>query len=91
MKLTLKDLINSTRGKYIFSILLGFGLASLFRKACSSRNCLVFKAPTLDSIKDKIFGYNNKCYTFTEQSSTCKTGDDNIVVTIGDIDNNPQS
>ena len=71
MKLAIKDLINSTRGKYVFSILLGIGLASLFRKACESRNCMVFKAPTLDNIKNKIFGHNNKCYNFNEQSTSC--------------------
>jgi len=71
MKLALKDLINSTRGKYAFSILLGLGLATLFRKACSSRNCLTFKAPSLDKIKGKIFGHNNKCYNFEDKSTSC--------------------
>jgi len=71
MKIALKDLINSSRGKYVFSILLGLGLASLFRKACSSRNCLVFKALSLEKIKNKIFGYNNKCYKFEDKGTSC--------------------
>ena len=33
-------------GKMILSIILGIGLASLFRKSCESRNCLVFHAPS---------------------------------------------
>ena len=71
MKFALKEFVNSTRGKYVFSILLGLGLATLFRKACNSRNCLVFKAPTLSDIKDKIYGHNNKCYKFKEQTVSC--------------------
>ena len=58
--------------KYLKSVLLGLGLATLFRKACSSRNCLVFKAPSMENIKGRIFGYNDKCYKYEEQNSTCK-------------------
>jgi hypothetical protein len=78
MKFALKELLNSTRGKYVFSILLGIGLASLFRKACSNRNCLVFKAPSLDKIKNKIFNYNNKCYKFKDKGTSCVNNNDNV-------------
>ena len=54
-------LLNSEAGKYIISILLGIGLATLFRKACNGRNCLVFKAPSPDDIKDKIYEFDNAC------------------------------
>jgi hypothetical protein len=75
MKFALKEFVNSTRGKYVFSILLGLGLATLFRKACSSRDCLVFKAPSLKTIKNKIFKHNNKCYKYTESSVSCNNVD----------------
>lgn len=78
MKFALKELLNSTRGKYVFSILLGIGLASLFRKACSNRNCLVFQAPSLDKINNKIFNFNNKCYKFENKSASCINDNDNI-------------
>ena len=42
MSFSLKQILNSARGKYVLSVLLGLGLATLFRKACISRNCLVF-------------------------------------------------
>ena len=91
MNIDLKRIVNSGRGKIVISILLGLGLATLFRKACASRNCLVFKAPTLKDIKNKIFGHNNKCYTFTEQSSTCKTGSNNIIVDIATNESSSKS
>ena len=74
MKLNLKELINSNRGKMVFSFILGLGLATLFRKACNSRNCLVFKAPDLDSIKGKVFGHNKKCFKYEEEIVSCNTG-----------------
>jgi hypothetical protein len=87
MKINLKQIINSTRGKYVFSILLGLGLATLFRKSCDSQNCLVFKAPSLKEIKNKIFGYDNKCFTYSEHNSSCKDSKDsnNIVLDVSDI------
>ena len=36
MKTKIQELLHSKAGKYMFSIILGIGLASLFRKACNS-------------------------------------------------------
>ena len=58
-------------GKIILSIILGFGLASLFRKSCESRNCLKFYAPSFKEINDNIYKYDNKCYKFKEHSVKC--------------------
>lgn len=81
MNINLKRIINSERGKIVFSILLGLGLATLFKKSCSSDKCLVFKAPTLDQVKNKIFNYNNKCYKFNEKAVTCNK-DQNVLLDI---------
>ena len=61
----IRRLLYSEVGKYIISILLGLGLATLFRKVCKDRNCMVFKAPELKKIKEQIFKFQDKCYKFT--------------------------
>ena len=71
MKTKIQELLHSKSGKYIFSIILGIGLASLFRKACNSRNCLVFKAPEFEDIKNNVYSYGNKCYKFTPTATKC--------------------
>jgi len=71
MKLAIKRLIQSKHGKIFLSIILGLGLASLFRRACSERGCLVFKAPSINEIKDKVYNFNKKCYRFMEENVTC--------------------
>jgi len=38
----LENFINSQSGKYIMSILLGFGLATLFRQICTGKDCLKY-------------------------------------------------
>ena len=90
MKIPLKEIINSKRGKYLVSILLGLGLASLFRVACESRNCLIFKAPSLDKIKGKIFGHNQKCYKYLEKSTSCNDLHNNVTLDIDDDSTNKQ-
>lgn len=70
-KMNFKRLLHSDIGKNIISIILGLGLASLFRKVCNDRNCLVFKGPAIKDIDNKVFKFNNKCYTFKNEIASC--------------------
>ena len=63
--------MHTNLGKSIISIILGIGLATLFRKACQSRNCLVFEAPPLDEVSNNIYKHDGHCYRFTEKSVVC--------------------
>ena len=51
--MNVKRLINGKFSKYVISAIIGIGLATLFRKACKDRNCLVFKAPNHNEIDKK--------------------------------------
>jgi hypothetical protein len=55
------------------SILLGFGLASLFRTVCKNKDCLIFHAPPLDQIKDKIYKSGDKCVKYNSVASKCSS------------------
>jgi hypothetical protein len=50
-----KRLLETSLGKNMISIVLGLGLASLFRKVCNDKNCIVFNGPIITDIEDKIF------------------------------------
>jgi len=63
--------VHSKTGRIIMSILLGFGLASLFRTVCKDKDCLLFYAPPLEKIKDKIYKSGNKCVKYTPVSTKC--------------------
>jgi hypothetical protein len=67
----LAKLIHSSFGKIIISVLLGLGLASLFRKVCNERNCMVFRPPDMNEIKSNIYKYDKKCYKFNEKAVKC--------------------
>ncbi len=63
--------IHTPNGKLVISVVLGIGLASLFRKICMGRNCIVFKAPDFNEVEKNIYSHNNKCYRFEKQSVSC--------------------
>jgi hypothetical protein len=70
----LNKLLNAVKtqlGKNLISIILGIGLASIFRKACENERCLVFKAPSVNSIKNNIYQHDNSCFKFNERSVNC--------------------
>jgi len=69
--MNLKRIIYSQFGKYIISILLGLGLASLFRRACHDKTCYKFEGPNIEQIKGKTFKFNDKCYTYKAEAKTC--------------------
>ena len=69
--MNLRRLIYSEVGRYIISILLGLGLATLFRKVCNERNCIVFKGPALNKVKGQVFKFNDRCYKFQEKIEKC--------------------
>ena len=72
MGIHLGKFVHTETGKIIMSILLGFGLASLFRIVCKNKDCLVFHAPPLEDFKDKIYkNTNGKCVKYNYISSKC--------------------
>jgi len=64
-------LLHTDVGNIILSVIWGLGLAALFRRACKNRNCLVYKAPPLDSMNNKTFKYDGKCYNYKTVSTKC--------------------
>tara|TARA_Y100000389_G_scaffold11140_1_gene10335 strand:+ start:6697 stop:6936 length:240 start_codon:yes stop_codon:yes gene_type:complete len=69
--MSIKTLLHGKNSKYILSIILGLGLATLFRKVCKNGNCLIFKGANIEKIKDKVFKYDDKCYTYKENIKKC--------------------
>ena len=83
--MTIKNILNAMHtemGKYAISFVLGIGLASLFRKACKGRNCLVFQAPPFEEITKNVYIHDGKCYNFKEKSSKCGSAEQQV--TFGD-------
>ena len=66
-----RRLIYSEVGSIVMSIILGLGLATLFRKVCKNRNCMKFQGPSIKKINGQIFKYNDKCFTYQHNIAKC--------------------
>lgn len=66
-----RRLFHSDVGKNIISIILGLGLATLFRKVCNDKNCIQFNGPIISDIEDKTYKHGDKCYKYTTESDKC--------------------
>jgi hypothetical protein len=71
LKMNFQRLLNTEYGRNIISIFLGLGLASLFRKICTDKNCIVFNGPIIGDIEGKIFKYSEKCYKYSVNADKC--------------------
>jgi hypothetical protein len=67
----LEKFVNSQSGKYLMSIILGFGLATMFREICKGHYCNIIKAPPLEEIDNKIYKFDNKCYKIEKNIVKC--------------------
>lgn len=68
----IRRLLYNPYSSIIISMILGFGLATLFRKTCSIRGCYVFRGPPMNKIEGQTFKMNDKCYKYNYQHETCK-------------------
>jgi len=76
----LDKFVHSYTGKIIMSIILGIGLATLFRAACKGRQCRVISSPPLEELEEQTYKFNGKCYTFEKNAIDCKTNKNTVKI-----------
>jgi len=64
-------LLHTETGRIIISIVLGLGIASLFRKACKNRSCIVFRAPPLKDLEKDVYQLDDRCYEYKPKAVKC--------------------
>lgn len=69
----LSKFLHTKNGRYIMSVILGVGLATLFRTVCKGKNCIIKHAPPAKEIDGKTYKYGEKCYNYTKSSEKCDT------------------
>lgn len=71
--LHLDKLLHTQSGRYLMSLILGFGIATLFRETCKGKNCIIFKAPPVEDVDDNIFQFDDKCYKYNYKLVKCNS------------------
>ena len=58
-------------GTVIVSVILGLGLAAIFRRACKGNECVVIRAPELSRTQGHVYRIEDDCYTYTRTPAQC--------------------
>ena len=67
----LSDAMNNPKFAAFISLLLGFGLASLFKTACVGGECVVIKGPSITEVSKNTYKIDDRCYTYKPEATTC--------------------
>lgn len=62
---------NSSLATFV-SILLGFGLASMFRTVCKGNDCVINKGPSIKEIQKSTYRVDDKCYRYNPRTTKCE-------------------
>ena len=66
-----KNVLHDNFGSIIISVILGLGLAALFRRVCSGDGCIIVKAPNASDIGKYYYKVDNSCYKYTPNLVDC--------------------
>jgi hypothetical protein len=67
----LKRLLYTDIGQVFISIMLGLGLATMFRTVCEGKNCLIFNGPVINEIDGKTYKYGEYCHKYVLNPVSC--------------------
>lgn len=61
----IQRLLNTSMGRQFISMLLGLGLAAMFRKSCTDKTCIAFKGPVISEVDGKTYQFgDSECSKF---------------------------
>lgn len=71
MQVQFGKFVHTETGRILMSVILGLGLASLFRTVCEGNKCRVFRAPPLEDLQDKIYKNKGGCVKYIPIATKC--------------------
>jgi hypothetical protein len=69
--LNLSKFLEHPTGRIVMSVILGFGLASIFKMSCKNKNCIIYKPPNVNDIIGNTYSFNDKCYNYDIKEVKC--------------------
>ena len=75
-----KKLFYTKYGRILLSCILGLGLATVFRRACRSGNCVVHKIPSRHDIQTKVYKDEGSCFKVSLHEAACEKGREDLML-----------
>jgi len=79
-----KNIMNVPGMGTLISILLGFGIAAIFRPLCKGPECLILRGPPVGDIKGAVYQFGAKCVEFDAKAIECPSATDKKAVPVVD-------
>ena len=67
----INDIFKTRGGIIAFSIVLGLGIAALFRSVCSDGKCVVIEGPSLEDTSKYYYKIDDQCFKYNPVASEC--------------------
>jgi len=59
-------------GPIVISVILGLGLAALFKRVCHGEGCVVVQSPDTDELRTSTYRIGESCYKYTPHMTPCQ-------------------
>jgi hypothetical protein len=84
---SVEEFLNTPGIPTFISLILGIGVAAMFRPLCNGPDCLVIRGPPVNDIRGSVFQFGKQCVEFKTKPIACpKNGTVPVVDTVSFAD-----
>jgi hypothetical protein len=69
----IQDLLEKPLGRIFLSIILGLGLAAIFRQVCKGDECVIIKGPKKNDLEKYYYKIEDDCFKYTPYDAPCES------------------
>jgi hypothetical protein len=78
----LESLIKIPHMATLISLVLGFGIAAIFRPLCKGPDCVILRGPPISEIRGAVYQFGTKCVEFVPKAVPCPADGRGVVETL---------
>ena len=82
----LEALIKIPHMATLISLVLGFGLAAIFRPLCKGPDCVILRGPPISDIRGSVYQFGSKCVEFVPKTIACPADGTKTVETLSFVE-----
>lgn len=68
---TMSSVVNDRFGAIIVSVILGMGLAAIFRATCHGQSCIIVHGPPREQTDSHVYRIDDQCYRYIPYAVGC--------------------